>query len=44
MRQMSGDYTVHEKIIEQGLLKELVQREKQEEILRWKKSWQLWLK
>ena len=44
MRQMSGDYTEHEKTMEQGLLKEQVQREKKEEILWRKKSWQLWLK
>ena len=36
-RQMSGDYTEHEKTMEQGLLKKLVQREKQEEIL-WRKN------
>ena len=41
---MNGEYTEQDKEIEQGLLKELVQRETQEEILWRQKSRQLWLK
>ena len=41
---MSGGYSETKRINEQGLIQELVQQEKQEEIVWQQKSWQLWLK
>ena len=43
-RVMSGDYSEMERTTEQGLIQELIQREKQEEILWKQKSRKLWLK
>ena len=41
---MGGEYMEQDRELEQGLVKDLIQREKQEEILWRKKSRKLWLK